>query len=204
MDSIIFDLDGTIWDPIDTVLFAWNRCIKNYSEIKRELTRTDLEDTMGLQLQDLSKQLFPYLDEELRMKVVTECCDLEMGYLQKQGGKLYPNVEYVLSVLSKKYKLFIVSNCQDGYIESFYEYHNLEKYFFDYENPGRTGLTKGENIKLIINRNNLISPIYVGDTEGDLNAARYAGIPFVYAKYGFGQVGEYDKVITKFDDLLNI
>lgn len=72
----------------------------------------------------------------------------------------------------------------------------------DYENPGRTGLSKGENINLIIRRNNLTAPIYVGDTEGDLNAARYAGIPFVYAKYGFGQVSEYDWVIEKFDDLL--
>ena len=201
-DSIIFDLDGTIWDPIDTVLNAWNSCIKKYSEIKGELTRADLEGTMGLQMHDISKKLFPYLNEEIRMKVITECCDLEQGYLKKQGGNLYQNVENVLNALSKKYKLFIVSNCQDGYIESFYEYHNLDKYFLDYENPGRTGLTKGENINLIIGRNKLKSPIYVGDTEGDLNAARYAGIPFVYAKYGFGQVSDYDRVIEKFDDLL--
>ncbi|MDQ0481828.1 phosphoglycolate phosphatase-like HAD superfamily hydrolase [Alkalihalobacillus hemicentroti] len=74
----------------------------------------------------------------------------------------------------------------------------------DFENPGRTGLSKGKNINLIIERNNLSTPIYVGDTEGDLNAARYAGIPFVYAKYGFGQVSEYDEVIEKFDELLNL
>jgi phosphoglycolate phosphatase len=37
-----------------------------------------------------------------------------------------------------------------------------------------------------------------------LKAARFAGIPFVYAKYGFGQVTEYDFVIGKFDELKNI
>lgn len=204
LDSIIFDLDGTIWDPIDTVLNTWNSCIKKHSEIKEELTRIDLEGTMGLQMHDICKKLFPYLSEEFSMKVITECWDLELGDLKKQGGNLYRNVENVLNVLSKKYKLFIVSNCQDGYIESFYEYHNLDKYFLDYENPGRTGLSKGENINLIIRRNNLTAPIYVGDTEGDLKAARYAGIPFVYAKYGFGQVSEYDWVIEKFDDLLKV
>lgn len=202
MDSIIFDLDGTIWDPIDTVLNAWNSCIKEQNQIKRELTRTDFEGTMGLQMHDISKKLFPYLSEDFRLKIITECCHTEQGYLKKQGGNLYPDVEEVLTILSKKYKLYIVSNCQDGYIESFYEFHKLEKYFLDFENPGRTGLSKGENINLIIKRNNLSSPIYVGDTSGDLNAARYAGIPFVFATYGFGQVSEYDEVIEKFEDLV--
>lgn len=68
--------------------------------------------------------------------------------------------------LSDTYDLFIVSNCQDGYIESFYEYHKLERYFKDYENPGRTGLSKGENIKLVIDRNNLDAPVYVGIRTG--------------------------------------
>lgn len=204
MDSIIFDLDGTIWDPIDTVLHAWNSRIKKYSEIKEELTRTDFEGTMGLQMNEISKKLFPYLSEEVRDQVITECCNTEQGYIKKHGGNLFHNVEDVLRQLSKKYKLYIVSNCQDGYIESFYEFHNLSEYFLDFENPGRTGLSKGGNINLIIERNNLSSPIYVGDTEGDLRAARYAGIPFIYAKYGFGQVSEYDEVIEKFDELMKL
>jgi phosphoglycolate phosphatase len=204
MDSIIFDLDGTIWDPIDTVLDAWNSRIKEHEQIKRELTRTDFESTMGLQMHEISLKLFPDLNEDIRAQVIKECCDAEQGYLKKHGGNLYPHVEDVLKKLSKKYKLYIVSNCQDGYIESFYEFHKLEKYFLDYENPGRTGLSKGENIKLIIQRNNLSDPVYVGDTEGDLKAAKYAGVPFVYAKYGFGQVNDYDESIDRFDDLVKL
>lgn len=204
MDSIIFDLDGTIWDPIDTVLKAWNHRINKHSQIKRELTRSDFEGTMGLQMPEISQKLFPYLSEDLRKLLIDEFCHIEREYIKQYGGKLYPNVEEVLRSLSKKYKLFIVSNCQDGYIESFYDFHKLEKYFLDYENPGRTGLTKGENINLIIERNHLDSPVYVGDTAGDLTAAKYAGIPFIYVKYGFGQVTEYDDVIESFEELLTI
>ncbi|MEW8993698.1 HAD family hydrolase [Clostridium sp.] len=80
----------------------------------------------------------------------------------------------------------------------------MKKYFIDFEHPGRTGLTKGENIKLIINRNNLKNPMYVGDTQGDRNAARTAGIPFVYAAYGFGKVEDYDYKIDKFPELIDI
>ncbi|WP_226658093.1 HAD family hydrolase [Pseudalkalibacillus hwajinpoensis] len=198
MDSIIFDLDGTIWDPIDTVLLAWNSRLKEYSQITKKLTRTDFEGTMGLQMHDISLKLFPYLSEDVRTQVITECCAVEQGYLEKYGGFLYPQVEKVLNKLSQTYQLYIVSNCQDGYIESFYASHRLGKYFQDYENPGRTGLSKGENINLIIERNNLSAPIYVGDTEGDLKAARYARIPFIYAKYGFGDVSEYDDEIEAF------
>ena len=204
MDSIIFDLDGTIWDPIDTVIDAWNGCIKEHNQINRQLTRTDFEGTMGLQVHEISKKLFPHLAVEVRDQVMQECLNTEEHYLKKQGGQLFDKVEDVLSLLSKKYKLYIVSNCQDGYIESFYEFHNLDKYFSDFENPGRTGLSKGENINLIIERNNLTNPIYIGDTEGDLKASRYAGIPFVYAKYGFGEVSEYDEVINRFEELVEL
>ena len=45
-----------------------------------------------------------------------------------------------------------VSYTHLGYIESFLETSNLKDYFSDFENNGRTGLEKGENIKLLIKR----------------------------------------------------
>ncbi|PFA19845.1 MULTISPECIES: HAD family hydrolase [Bacillus cereus group] len=204
MDSIIFDLDGTIWDSINTVLLAWNSIVEENKQVEKKLTRKDFEGTMGLQMDDISSKLFPNLDLDTRTQIIKQCFEIEGEYIEEHGGVLYANVKDVLYNLSKKYKLFIVSNCQQGYIEGFFRYHQLENYFLDYEVPSRTGLTKGDNIKLIIERNNLSKPVYVGDTESDLNASRYAGIPFVYANYGFGNVGEYDQVIEKFDDLLDL
>lgn len=203
MDSIIFDLDGTLWDSIDTVLIAWNSMLKR-QQLNRELSRADFEKTMGLQPDEITRRLFPTLSSKQREQLEKESCEAENIFLEKEGGVLYEKVEDVLQELSQKYKLCIVSNCQDGYIEAFFKYHQLQEYFLDYENPGRTGLSKGENIRLIMERNHLSTPVYVGDTEGDLKAARFAGIPFIYAKYGFGQVSEYDAVIDTFEDLLRI
>ncbi|MGV2941692.1 HAD family hydrolase [Mesobacillus sp. LC4] len=204
MDSIIFDLDGTIWDPIDTVLSAWNGVIRKSNLINSELTRMDFEGTMGLQMNEISRKLFSTLNDTERQNLVKELCEVEQSLLEENGGVLFHNVENVLKELSQKYKLYIVSNCQDGYIEAFYKSHRLEKYFLDFENPGRTGLSKGENINLVIERNNLSSPVYVGDTQGDLEAARFAKIPFIYAEYGFGQVSEYDMKIKSFEELLRV
>ncbi|MFD1905893.1 hypothetical protein ACFTAO_27995 [Paenibacillus rhizoplanae] len=55
-----------------------------------------------------------------------------------------------------------------------------------------------------MDRNHLMSPVYVGDIEGDRKAARFAGIPFVYARYGFGEVSSHDYVIDRLDGLLEL
>lgn len=204
MDSIIFDLDGTLWDSRETVLVAWNQVIKQHTEEMNELNLDDFKKTMGLQMKEIGQILFPELSDEKRDDLLQRCCELECNYLRKQGGNLYENIHDVLETLAQKYKLLIVSNCQEGYIEAFLEYHQLSKYFLDYENPGRTGLSKGENIQLVIERNSLSDPVYVGDTEVDQKSAEYAGIPFVLAKYGFGNPVKYDYSIDSFSDLLTL
>ncbi|GAA0361448.1 HAD family hydrolase [Bacillus horti] len=204
MDSIIFDLDGTLWDSTDMVLEAWNHILQSDHSNQKSITKEEFQSVVGMQVQEIGKRLFPNMDETELNQFLEKCNQSECDVLTSQGGVLYDRLESVLKALSKKYKLFIVSNCQAGYIEAFYAFHQLEKYFVDYENPGRTGLSKGENIKLVIERNNLQAAIYVGDTEGDQKAAEFAGIPFVYARYGFGQASRYDFVIDRLDQLVDI
>ncbi|EGW40235.1 hypothetical protein DOT_1880 [Desulfosporosinus sp. OT] len=69
---------------------------------------------------------------------------------------------------------------------------------------GLTGLSKGETNKIIMARNDLKKPIYVGDTHGDAQSAKVAEVLFVYASYGFGEVEDYDYVIDRFEELLTL
>ncbi len=202
-DSIIFDLDGTLWNAIEGICLAWNEVIAKYPNVKA-VTPKVMEGCMGLLIDGIGKKLFPELDEKFQLKLVKECCDVETVYLVEHGGILYAGVEETLKKLSEKHKLFIVSNCQDGYIQCFFKAHKLNKYFSDIECSGATGLSKGENNKIIIKRNGLKSPIYIGDTNTDAESAKVAGIPFAYARYGFGSVKEYDYVIDSFEEILTL
>lgn len=203
-DGIIFDLDGTLWDSTKEVAKTWSMIISKYNLTRKEVTVEDLKPCMGKLLDEIAKILLPDLGEEIQMKIIKECCEFENEYLGEFGATLYNKLEETLENLSKNYKLFIVSNCQDGYIESFFNSHKLDKYFTDYECPGRTGLAKAENIKLVVERNNLKNPVYIGDTQGDANAAKAANVPFIYAEYGFGDVESFEEKIESFEDLLNI
>lgn len=202
LDSIIFDLDGTLWDSTSSVIDSWDEIISSYKGIREKLTIEELKSVTGLETQEMASRIFPNLDEEFRNKIAEQCFENECKYLEKYGAVIYDGLEQTLEYLAKRYKLFIVSNCQNGYIEAFLNSHKLYKYFADHECSGNKGLTKGENIKLIIKRNNLINPIYVGDTDLDLNASKFAGIPFIYASYGFGKAEGYDYLINSIRELV--
>ena len=122
-------------------------------------------------------------------------------YVAAHGGVLYPGVEQTLAALSARCPLFLVSNCQDGYIEAFFQAHGLGSYFTDYENPGRTGLPKADNIALVAERNGLRRPLYIGDTQGDYDATSKAGVPFLHAAYGFGRIDRPVPSVATFGDL---
>lgn len=201
-DAMIFDLDGTLWDSTERVVEAWAEVLKGYKEVKIEITKELLEGIFGTQHNLIGKKLFPDVDESLVDEMMHKCYTEENNLIRKNGGYLYDNLEEVLGKLSETIPLYIVSNCQEGYIEAFLEFHKLGKYFKDFECSGNTGMSKDKNIKLIMERNNLISPAYVGDTMGDYTAAKANNLPFIFAKYGFGTVETPDYIIDEFKDLI--
>ena len=55
-----------------------------------------------------------------------------------------------------------------------------------------------------MDKNDVKDAAYVGDIQGDCDSARYAGIKFIHAAYGFGKVDDKDASIQKFADLLDV
>ena len=194
-DSIIFDVDGTLWDSTDVVARAWTQYLREKEHMEIEITSQKLMTLFGQLLPDIAKALFPDLSEEEQLRVIDACCQAEHEALLKECAPLYEDLEQTLQKLSAEYPLFIVSNCQAGYIEVFLQATGFSKYFKGHLCPGDTGMAKAENITRIVDDYHLNSPVYVGDTMGDYEACRKAGVPFIFASYGFGNVPEPYAVI---------
>ena len=62
-------------------------------------------------------------------------------------------------------------------------------------------LEKSENIKLIVERNNIDEAVYVGDIQGDYDSSKKAGVKFIHAAYGFGTIDDDVPAIRKFSEL---
>ncbi|HEX6278183.1 MAG TPA: HAD family hydrolase [Polyangiaceae bacterium] len=199
-DALIFDLDGTLWDTCDTCAAAWNRVTRALGLAVREVTADDVRGVAGLPHTEGVRRVFDDLSEA-DVELVSERTQREDNRaLAETGGTLYPGVSELVPRLGAALPLFIVSNCQAGYIEVFLETSGLTRYFADFECWGRTGRTKSENLRSLVDRNRLWTPWFVGDTEGDRNAARENGVRFAHAAYGFGKVSDSDARLETFED----
>ena len=139
------------------------------------------------------------------MEVMDRCMDGEMARLRRDPCHIfYPGVKETLTELHKTHRLFIVSNCQQGYIELLMEKGGLGGLISDFDCFGNTGLPKGQTLRLLCERCNVRDAVYVGDTQGDMEASEQAGLPFVWAAYGFGKPAHWDKPIDHFIDLLRL
>ena len=202
--GIIFDMDGTLWDSAEGVVKAWNEVIEPLPDKDHLVTLDEMYSLMGKPMDEIAALVFPNLEKERREEVMDVCCERENVYLAEKGGILYPKLEETLQALQKEYDLFIVSNCQVGYIEAFLEHYGFGHFFRDTENFGNTGKLKDENIRLVIERNGLKQAAYVGDTKGDYQSCIQAGVPFIYASYGFGDVKDPKYSIGQFADLPDV
>ena len=204
MTGIIFDVDGTLWDSTEQVAVSWNRCLRETTELDVVLTGARLGKEFGKPLPEIIRNLFPDLPEKEREILGEKLYRYENAWISKAPCILYEGMKETIAALSMQYPLYIVSNCQSGYIEAFLENTGLQEYFRDHACPGDTGLLKADNIRIMMERNRLDHAVYVGDTQGDADACREAGVPMIYCAYGLGEVtGDY-ATIHRFPELLAI
>ncbi len=199
-DSLIFDMDGTLWDAVDTYAESWNLVFKDFA-IERVLGRDELAGMVGWEGKKVMGVLMPDFDEEKQQRIFTAVMDKRRMLLPQSGGILYEDVKEGLRQLAQKYPLFVLSNCAKGIIRLFIDWAGIDEYITDELAHGINFMPKNYNIKLLAEKHSLKTPVYVGDTAGDGEQSRLANVPFVFVSYGFGTTDDYD---LKFDDFKSL
>ncbi len=199
--GIIFDMDGTLWDSSENVAKSWDDVVQKEKCGLRRITAEDIQNVMGHTMTEIAEMIFPMLEKQEAIALTDRCCKAENAYLRMHGGVLYPHLEDTLKRLAEQYPLYIVSNCQKGYIEAFLDYYQFWKYIEDIECFGNNSREKAYNIGLVVKRNHLDWAVYVGDIQGDYDASKKAGVNFIHAAYGFGSVKEDVPAIRAFEKL---
>lgn len=186
--NLIFDLDGTLWDSRFAIIENWNQVLKPY--LNRSLRVEDMNPYMGLLADDVLRTILPGISEKEIGEILNQIIENEHKILRKVGGILYDGVEVTLKNLTQTHQLYIVSNCQVGYIEAFLDFYGFKNWFQDFESHGATGQNKAHNIGLVVERNRLNpeETLYVGDTQTDYESAKANQLKMIFCEYGFGNL----------------
>ena len=204
-ETLIFDIDGTLWDSRQLVAEGYNMQLEKEGLQHLAVTAEDLRPLFGKVMTEIADTILASIDPSERYELMERCMKTENDYLFANECRIgYPKVKETLEALSKKYRLFIVSNSQCGYPELCIEKLGLTDYIEGHMCFGDTGTSKGQTILTLIRKHNIGSCIYIGDTQGDLEACKEAGIPFIFCAYGLGQAESYDAKIDSIEELLTM
>ena len=204
-ESLIFDIDGTLWDSRALVAEGYNIQLKKEGLAHLCVTAEDLKPLFGKVMTEIADTILATIPEETRYDLMVRCMDTENRYLEENECRIgYPGVKETIEALSKKYRLFIVSNSQCGYPELCMEKLGLTPYIQGHLCFGDTGTSKGKTIRALMETHNITNCAYIGDTQGDYEATLEAEVPFIWCSYGFGIPDGYAEKIDRFEDLLNL
>ena len=204
-ESLIFDIDGTLWDSRALVAEGYNIQLKQEGLEHLAVNAEMFKPLFGKVMTEIADVIFATIPAPERYALMDRCMDTENRYLQENPCRIgYPGVKETLEKLAQNHRLFIVSNSQKGYPELCMEKLCLTPYITGHLCFGDTGTSKGKTIRALMEKYNIQNCAYVGDTQGDYEATVEAGIPFLWAAYGFGTPAGFDARIDAFSDLLTL
>ena len=205
-ESIIFDIDGTLWDSRALIAEGYNIQLRKEGLHHLQTNAEVLLKLFGKTMSDIADNLFPEFAPEERYALMDRCIESEDAYLNEHPCDTiaYPDILPTMEELAKKHRLFIVSNGQKGYPQLAAKKLKVDHLISGYLSYGDTGTHKGETIRILMRDHNITDAVYVGDTQGDYEATLDAGIDFIWADYGFGKPEAHNGVIHCFKDLLHM
>ena len=199
MKSLIFDIDGTLWDSRAIVAEGYNDYLREIGRPDLQVDAEYLKTLFGKTMTEIADIMLDSIQVPRRYDVMLGCMAREDEFLHNDPCDIaFPGVKDTLEKLKENYRLFIVSNAQCGYPELMMDKLGIRHLFEGWMCFGDTNLPKGDTIRILMERHGIEDAVYIGDTQGDLEASRKAGIPFIFCTFGFGTPHHWDAKLEDF------
>ena len=187
-DLLLFDLDGTLTDP----LVGITRCINFALEARGHEQRTS---------QDIARFIGPPIDEAFRVLAetndVSEIDVLVSRYRERYAdigyaeNRLYPGVAPALrSLASRNIAMAVCTSKRRDFAEKILKLFELDSHF-RFIHGGDVGITKRDQIRELVSDGNVsTAAVMIGDRAVDVTAAHQNGLHAAGVLWGYGSRAE--------------
>lgn len=186
IETIIFDLDGTLLNTLEDLTDAVNHALSKFNMPTRDIS--EIRDFVGNGVRNLMIKAVPQGEINPEFEAVFE--EFSRYYNIHCNDKTRPYdgvVELIDALAEKNIKLAIVSNKVDAAVQVLKEkyFSNVDVAVGDREGMRRKPYADGVFAAMRECGANKESTIYVGDSEVDLATAKNAGLKCVSVLWGF-------------------
>ena len=83
VESLIFDMDGTLWDSAANVAASWSEVLERQADVDMKVTEADIKSVMGMPMDAIADKLFRAYSEDRMTQLIDACGDYENEYLRE-------------------------------------------------------------------------------------------------------------------------
>lgn len=190
---VLFDLDGTLTDPMIGITKSVQYALKRYGIIETDLW--NLTKFIGPPLKESFISFYGLTEEEGEKAV-----EYYREYYSPTGifeNRVYDGMEELLKTLKEKeWTLCVATSKPEKYAKQILEHFGLESYFDFVGGALMNGRTdKAEVIAYVLKEMNAKKKetVMVGDREHDILGARKNGLDSIGVLYGYGNAEELQR-----------
>ena len=187
IDTIIFDLDGTLLNSLGDLHACFNHAIKSFGYPERSLN--EIKSFVGNGIKKAIERALPKPVEDRDLNKIVDYFRIYYRDHMLEFTKPYDGIIEMLKEARKKgFKLAVVSNKYDDEVKML-----VKNYFGKYidiaigEGHGIRKKPEVDGVIEAINEldSNLKRAIFVGDSDVDIKTAKNAGIHCISVTWGF-------------------